>query len=205
MKKWIFSDIYLHSDSKSEEIGVICLWRDFIVSYSFSTFSPMKWFFVDEYLIRRFIFHNKILIWSLNYVRNPKSWRSSGFETFVVISTRLMRKTSETKLSNSIDICSINFDKYMTISLVKAMITFYRLIIIYQKLLTFHTLPRRPTRYILVLSLPIINLIIEGPEKRCNAPINNWEVASDHEFQGWNGSIPHFSRTFFGDNKGVME
>ena len=93
----------------------------------------------------------------------------------------------------------------MTISLVKAMITFYRLIIIYQKLLTFHTLPRRPTRYILVLSLPIINLIIEGPEKRCNAPINNWEVASDHEFQGWNGSIPHFSRTFFGDNKGVME
>ena len=44
-------------------------------NYSFSTFSPspIKLFFIDEYLIRRFIFHNKILFWSLKYVRNPKS------------------------------------------------------------------------------------------------------------------------------------
>ena len=36
-------------------------------------FRPVNLVFVDEKLIRRFIFHNKILIFSLKYVRNPKS------------------------------------------------------------------------------------------------------------------------------------
>ena len=43
-------------------------------------------------MIRRFIFHNKISISSLKYIRNPKSYRSSKFETLVVISTRVIAK-----------------------------------------------------------------------------------------------------------------
>ena len=48
-------------------------------------------------IIRRSIFHNKILISRLKYIRNPKSQRScnSVFETFVVISTRVHKKNCD--------------------------------------------------------------------------------------------------------------
>ena len=74
--------------SISEEAGCRCATKN-----SHCVKSPI-------FVIRRFIFYNKILILSLNYVRNPKSQRSSESETFVVISTRV--KEPQSKYENKV-------------------------------------------------------------------------------------------------------
>ena len=53
--------------------------------------------FLTRKFIRRSIFHNKIMISRLKYIRNPKSQRSCNLEieTFVVISTRVIRKIAK--------------------------------------------------------------------------------------------------------------
>ena len=71
--------------SISEEAGCRCATKN-----SHCVKSPI-------FVIRRFIFYNKILILSLNYVRNPKSQRSWEFDTFVVISTRVIAKCQKSR------------------------------------------------------------------------------------------------------------